>query len=115
MKIQEVFEKREPRSPISSNPVAAIGVRNEILEKAGILLNKYISFAAFAQGERDARDGLELSVAQKFFEIQSPEIKEFVLVLNISVNDQVLGSIWLREIFPIHRRLQSRVFMVIIL
>jgi hypothetical protein len=38
----------------------------------------------FADGTRDARDTKELSIQQKFFELQTSGIKEFVLKLNIT-------------------------------
>ena len=38
----------------------------------------------FADGSRDARDLKELSIQQKFFELQDKGVKEFVLKLNIT-------------------------------
>ena len=38
----------------------------------------------FADGSADARDLKELSIQQRFFDLQSKSIKEFVLKLNIT-------------------------------
>ena len=64
-----------------SSQLDVIGVRKEIHVQEPMIFN---DFSAFADGNRDARDGEELSVHQKFFEIQNEQLKEFVLLLNVT-------------------------------
>ncbi len=38
----------------------------------------------FADGTRDARDGTELSIQERFFRLQEAGIKDFIIKLNIT-------------------------------
>ena len=45
----------------------------------------------FADGTRDARNGKELSIQEKFFQLQEAGIKDFVIKLNITKKVKVLS------------------------
>ena len=49
-----------------------------------MLFNRSSHPSVYADGSTDARDGTELSIQQKFFDIQKSDIKTFFLKLNVT-------------------------------